>query len=409
MPGATIDHLVAFTIFLAALLLFTTLFTQNLQTAILYQRSQQVDTEASTLLDSISLNTGYQANWGATNSTPTSFGLQDPVEGGYTISAFSLMRLSSSTGTSVFYPGTGLWYSNVTMAPGGFMFAPFNRVVNYTTATKLLGVNGSYGFQLTIVPTLNVSMTELTANPLQIRVTVKGPGLPLANAYLTCDLIYAKNSPSFQMLTKTARTYADGSAILNFSINASQYAYALIVNANLGGLYGVGYLEQSNIGNNKIIPMVQSFNDGDGTGRILLAHSYDLHNFLNPEPLNFTATFLVLGTNVLLQPVLIGNGTATGQVNPGHNQYSEVRIPNTNPGVLVVTYSNGSQSGISLLPWGIGSLGVRLVYGNNPPSNDWVATDVRQVMVAGESYQIKIALWSLAGIQIQGPGESIGT
>ncbi len=409
MPGATIDHLVAFTIFLAALLLFTSLFTQNLQAAILYQRSQQVTIKASDILDSISFNTGYPANWGATSSTPTSFGLQDPVERGYSISPFSLMRLSSNTGTSVFYSKTGLWYSNVTMVSGGFMFVPYNTVVNYTTATRLLGVNGSYGFQLTIAPILTVSMTELTANPLQIRVTVIGPGLPLANAYLAYTLIHATSGgkyPGFQILSGTARTCVNGSAVLGFStVDASQYAYSLIVNANLGGLSGVGYLAHLNIDNNKIIPMVKSFDNGNKTATILLAHSYDIHQFLPPNAnLDYNATFLVLASDDTFHPVLIGNGTVTGQVNYGNGQpYGTVNIPNTDPGILVITYSYGNNYGISLLPWGIGSLGVTVVYGNTPSSKDWVATDIRQVMVAGESYQIKIALWSLAGYQVQGP------
>jgi hypothetical protein len=408
MPGATIDHLVSATIFLVAILLFISLFSQNLQAALLYQRNHQISVKASDLLDAISLNTGYPTYWGASNTTPTSFGLQDPNERGYHLSPFSLMRLTSNkTETNVFYPGTGLWYSNVTMVSGGYLLVPFNSGVDYKTATRLLGINGSYGIQLTITPVLTVSMTELRANPLRVSVNVMGPGLPVANAYLSCNLIYAnqgKKYPTFQIYTKDAQTYANGSAILDFpGVDGSQYAYSLIVNAHLGGLYGVGYLEHLNIDSNKIIPMVKSFDNGNGTATILLAHSYDIHHFPPPNAnLFFNATFLVLASDATLHPIFIGNGTVTDQVNYGANQYKQILIPNRDPGVLVITYSYGNNYGISLLPWGVGSLGVTLTYGSNPSTKDWVATDVRQVVVAGVSYQIKIALWSLAGYQVQG-------
>ena len=98
MAGPSIDHMVSLTIFIAALLLFISLFAQSLQTAILYQRNRQVTMKANDLLDSILLNPGYPVNWGQSNVTPTSFGLQNHATGGYVLSPFSLMRLQSSSG-----------------------------------------------------------------------------------------------------------------------------------------------------------------------------------------------------------------------------------------------------------------------------------------------------------------------
>jgi hypothetical protein len=409
MPGATIDHLISVTLFLVAIVLFIALFSQNIQAALLHQRNHQVAMKASDLLDSIALNTGYPTYWGASNSTPTSFGLQDPNEHGYHLSPFSLMRLASYAGAPVYYPKTGLWYSNVTMASGGFLLVPYNTCVNYTTAARLLGVNGSYGFQLTIAPILTVSMAELRANPLRISVNVMGPGLPLANAYVSYNLIRAidvqKQYPAFQIYSGDARTYTNGSAILDFpGIDGAQYAYALIVNAHLGGLFGVGYLEHLNLDKQFIIPMVKNFDNGNGTATILLAHSYDVHYYGPPEAaISYNATFLVLASDAALRPILVGNGTITGKVNYGVGKpYGQILIPNTDPGVLVVTYSYGNNYGISLLPWGVGNLAVTLTYGQSPSTKDWVATDIRQVVIAGVSYQIKIALWSLAGYQVQG-------
>jgi hypothetical protein len=321
------------------------------------------------------------------------------------------MRLTSSTGAPVYYPKTGLWYSNVTMAPGGFLLVPYAACVNYTTSTQLLGVNGSYGFQLTVNPILRISLTELRASPLQIGVNVIGPGLPLANAYVSYNLIFTDSSqkqyPIFRIYSGDARTYANGSAILDFpSITGTQNAYSLIVNAHLGGLYGTGFFERQYIDDRFIVPMVKSFDNGNGTATILLAHSYNVPPLDKTTPaaaIFYNATFLVLATDAALHPVLIGNGTVADKVVNGNGDpYGQILIPNTNPGILVVTFSYGNNYGISLLPWGIGNLAVSLTYGPNSSVKDWVATDVRQVVVGGVSYQIKIALWSLAGYQVQG-------
>jgi hypothetical protein len=421
LPGATIDHLVAFTVFLVALLLFTSLFSQNLQSAILYQRNKQVTIEASDLLDSLALYTGYPRIWGRTNSTPTAFGLQDPTQGGYSISPFSLMRLMSFTGQPIYYSKTGLWYSNVTMASGGFLFVPYNTCVNYTTAATLLGVNGSYGFQLKLTPIVSISMTTLNADHLRISVNVMGPSMPLANAYVAYNLIctskLSKQSgcPTFQVYNGTTNTYANGSAILDFPSLTTAQAFSLIANVHLGGLYGTGYFIQNyinnkNYNNTYVIPMVKSFDNGNGTATILIAHSYDVHYFGPPEAaISYNATFLVLASDAALHPILVGNGTINGKINYGAGKpYGTIVIPNTNPGILVITFNYGNSYGISLLPWGIGDLGVAVTFGATPPTNNWIAVDVREVMVGGESYQMKIALWSLTGYQAKGPLGGVG-
>jgi hypothetical protein len=419
MPGATIDHMVAIIIFLVAILLFINLFSQNLQTAILYQRNEQLAMEASDLLDAISLSPGNPQNWGVTNGTPTFFGLQDPTQEGYAISPFSLMRLNvSNTGAPI--QCNGLKYNTVTMVSGTYLSVPFNRVVNYTTAARLLGVNGSYGFQLAMIPILNISMSQLSPpSPLRIRVTVTGSGTPLAGVSLNYYLINSTNGPKypkFQISTWPSNyTDSTGSAVLGFqSVNATKCAYALIVYANLKGLSGAGYFVSPAMAN-KIVPVVGSFSDGKAVPNATILLTQPSSN----AKLSFNATFLVLGSSASsVARMYIRNGTVslptvTGLVN-GQNQSSAIQIPNNNQmGILVITYNSTSASpGISLMPWGIGSLCVTLVYGSAIPSSsnqEWVTTDVRQVVVAGESYQFKIALWSLAGYQIQGSSGGTAT
>jgi hypothetical protein len=199
--------------------------------------------------------------------------------------------------------------------------------------------------------------------------------------------------------------------VLNFSsVNAGKCAYALVVYANLEGLSGAGYLASPAM-TNKIIPVVGSFSDGKGNATILLASSPSM------ATLYFNATFLVLGSSVSsVVQLSIHNATAslpdvTGLLN-STNHYVQVQIPNNNQtGILVITYNSTAGPGFSLLPWGVGSLGNTIVYGSAVPSSsnkDWVTTDVRQVIVAGESYQLKITLWSLAGYQAQSSSGGAG-
>jgi len=401
LAGATIDHLVSVAVFIAALLLFVGLFMQTLYTAISYQRNRQVAVKASELLDGMLLNPGYPHNWGQINVTPTSFGLQDSSVGGYALNSFSLMRLCSSSGQLVNVSKTGKWYSNVSMATGGYLLVPLRSVVNYTDALRLLGINGSYGFQLTLTPLLTISISELRAGPLQVKVQVSGPGAPLGNALIAYNLVHAKSGqaqyPSFQIIPGSASTDATGVAILNFPTIKSQDSYALIVNARLCGLFGIGYRTRINEDSGVIIPFVESFEEG----KIHLVHSYDVHVIPNPHALFYNATFLALSADFQLQPVPLGSGTVTGKINYGNNPSENeiVQIPTTSPGVLVVTFRHGNEYGISMVPWGIGSLGVSLVFGDSVEGKDWVATDIRQVLIADVSYQAKIAVWSLEGYQ----------
>jgi hypothetical protein len=258
------------------------------------------------------------------------------------------------------------------------------------------------------------TMSQTNASPLTVTVTVTGSInvsgiLPIAGASLNYYLINStgqKYPKFYPPLTGTACTNAAGSAVLTFSsVNAGKCAYVLIVYANLRGLSGVGYFVGGPAVANKIIPVVGSFSDGKGNATILLERQ-------SSNTLYFNTTFLALGSSISsVVQVSIRNGTVnlptvTGLVN-NNNPFASIQIPNDNQtGVLVVTYnSTATAPGISLLPWGISSLGVSIVFGSAIPSssnNGWVTTDVRQVMVAGESYELKIALWSLAGIQAQG-------
>jgi hypothetical protein len=410
MTGSTIDHLVSLMVFLGAILLFIGLFNQTIQTAILYQRHRFIATKCSDLLDNMLLNPGIPLYWGKSNCTPTGFGLQDPEFMQYKLSPFSLMRLRSSTGEPVYYPKTGLTYSNITMGFGNFLLVPYTKAINYSTAASLLGVNGTYGFQLTITPIITVSISEVQPkNPLRISVNVTGTGFPLSNAmvsycFLTVSLTGGEGAyPAYTMKYDNVSTDEKGSVLIEFAeVNDDKVSYAFIAYAHLSGLIGVGYHERVTSVKQYIIPFI----DDLAERRVLIAHSYDVHYFGPPNAeLSYNATFVLLTEDFTLREMPMENSTGkVGKVNYGvGNPYGVVTIPTYNPGILVITYRKSAvEGGVILMPWGMSSMAFPVTFGEDPLGKEWVATDIRQVLVNNIAYQAKLALWSLEGYQVIG-------
>jgi hypothetical protein len=394
-------------VFLGAILLFIGLFNQTIQTAILYQRHRSIATKCSDLLDNMLLNPGVPLDWGTSNCTPTGFGLQDPEFTQYRLSPFSLMRLMSSTGEPVYYPKTGLTYSNITMGFGNFLLVPYTKVINYSTAARLLGINSTYGFQLTLTPIITVSISEAQSkSPLKISVQVTGKGFSLSNAvvsycFLTVSLTGGEGAfPAYTIKYGNASADEKGSVLLEFAeVTDDKVSYAFIVYAHLSGLMGVGYHERVTSDKQYIIPFV----DDLAERRVLIAHSYDVHYFEPPNAqLSYNATFVLLTEDFTLREMPMGN--STGKVNYGVGwPYGIVTIPTYNPGILIITYRKSAvEGGVVLMPWGISSMAFPVTFGEDPIGKEWVATDIRQVLVNNVAYQAKLSLWSLEGYQVIG-------
>jgi hypothetical protein len=395
-------------VFLGAILLFIGLFNQTIQTAILYQRHRSIATKCSDLLDNMLLNPGVPLDWGKSNCTPTGFGLQDPEFTQYRLSPFSLMRLRSSTGEPVYYPKTGLTYSNITMGFGNFLLVPYTKATNYSTAARLLGTNGTYGFQLTIAPIITVSIFEVQPNPLILAVNVFGAGFPLSNAvisycFLTVEATGGEGAyPAYTIEYGTAYTDDEGSVSLNFpDVDGTSESYVLIVYAHLCGLIGVGYHEHVTYDENYVVPFIADFEER----RVIIAHSYDVHGGDNPAEIAYNATFVLLTEDFTLREMPMENSTGkVGKINYGEGKpFKEITIPTYNPGILIITYRKSAQEcGAVLMPWGISSMAFPVTFGEDPIGKEWVATDIRQVIVNKIAYQAKLALWSLQGYQVIG-------
>jgi len=407
LTGTTIDHLVAVIVFLGVILLFISLFNQTIQTAIIYQRHRYLATKCSDLLDDILLNPGYPTDWGKLNLTPTSFGLQDPEFTEYRLSPFSLMRLQSLTGTPFTYPRTGATYSNISMGFGNFLFVPYTEAINYSMASQLLGTNNTYGFQLTITPTITVSINEThAANPLTLTIRVAGTGFPLSNALVSyCFLNVTEKgpqkNPSYSSLFNTTYTDNEGLAVATIPNVDADNAYAFIAYAHMSGLVGTGYHERVTGYKEYVLPLIDSFEEK----QVLLVHSYNVHDFSPPESsVFFNATFVLLTEDFTLREMPMENSIGKlDKVVYGQGtkeQYATLTIPTYNPGILIVAYESNNKSGVVLMPWGISSMAFPVSFGNDLSGREWVATDMRQVMVNNIAYQAKLALWSLEGYQV---------
>jgi len=223
MAGAVIDHMISLIVFLAALLAFIGLFSETVQTAIMYQKHGYLATKCSDLLDNILLNPGSPSNetvhWGRSNCAVTSFGLQDPEFTEYRLSPFSLMRLHSSS-EEIYYNNT--WYNNASWGvEGAYLLVPKSECINYSTATKLLGINGTFGIQLEITPTLTFTIEEQAESPLELAIQVDGQGTPLSNVPLTYLMFWAntisqEGKPILNLETGPLTTDPTGKAVKVF-------------------------------------------------------------------------------------------------------------------------------------------------------------------------------------------------
>ena len=399
--NSTLDHMVAVTIFLAATLLFIGLFNQTIQTATIYQQNRATANKASDLLDNILLNPGIPTNWGQNDENITGFGIQDPEFTQYKISPFSLMRLASTTQTPVYYPKTGIEYNNITIGSKNFLLVSNNSALDYTTVSHLLGITNTYGFQLSFNPIVSVLITEnQAANPLRFSIDVYGTGFPLINAQVNYCFIAVQTGPTYSVEYGVTSTDEKGVVVLEFNdVIDDELSYLLIVHANINGLTGVGYIEGGSSENNHqyVIPFVDNLSEG----RVLIAHSFDVHSYDPPvAEVKYNASFVILAEDYTFRQIPIEN--SAGSVNYGEGQpYEVINIPTTNPGVLIITYQKSAvEVGVVMMPWGLSSLAFPMTFGGDYQNQEWVATDLRQILVGGIAYQVKIAVWSLEGYQV---------
>lgn len=396
MAGATIDHLVSLIIFLAALLLFIGLFGQSIQSAVVYQQHSASATKCSDLLDTMLLtpNNAATAEW-------VFFGLQDPEFTRYVLNPFSLMRLNSSTGAPVYYEKEGITYSNTPVGFGNSLLVSMSNVISYSWALEKLGINGTYGFQLTLTPVVTFSIEEQRSDgTLELLIEVDGVSFPIAYAPVSYYLLpISLNGDYPEFLTEevppdTVTTDAAGTAKVTFALDDS-WTYVFVAYTHVGGLTGMGFYVPDFSGSQRVIPFVDSLSGNE----VLLAHSSDVPNTASSsERLAYNTTSVKLSNeNFELQ------GNAAGEVWSGAGHDPASLTAQNDAVILVIAYKNDAGSGgVAVMPWGVGALTFPVTFGGNSAGRDWVATDMRQVTVNGIAYQAQLSLWSLQGVQVVG-------
>jgi hypothetical protein len=405
LVSATIDHMISITIFLAAILLFINLFGQTNQTAIVYEEHKAIATKCSDLIDNMLLNPGNPSEWGKNTCSPNGFGLQDPEFTQYQISPFSLMRLASHTGDPVRYDKTSpnINYNNITISFGNSLFMPESAIFNYSSALKLLGINNTYGFQLTLTPVVSVSIGhDYEEGYLRLNMNLAGIGFPFAEAIINSCLVKISlpasdaEYPSYTLITNTTKSDERGFASIDFTgLTDENEAFGFIVFAHLSGLVGAGSYVHVSSSDEYVVPLVNDLSRQE----VILSHNYDLNSF-NPlsSSLKYNVTFIGLTEDFSPREMPITSSNTTGILTSGYgNPFINVTIPTYTPGILVVSYQqwgNPAKGGVVVMPWGLGSLGFPVAFGGNPQLQEWVATDIRQIVVNHVTYQAKLSLWS---------------
>jgi hypothetical protein len=401
MVSSSIDHMVALTIFIAATLLFIGLFGQTIQTAITYQTNHATAIKASDVLDSMLLTPGNPTTWGRTEVLPSVFGLQSPEFTQYKLDPFSLTRLDVSSNPLVSYNNAGdvRLYSDLSQGGNSYLYLTQNSLLNYSVAQKLLGLNGTYGFQLALTPVLDISITEKqTSNPLSLGIQIDGAGFPLANAKVNYKLYQLNlNSnqqfPSFSIINGTATTDNTGKTSVTFSqITSNTQSYVFLVSVSLSGLNGVGYHVGNVPSGPHVVPLVGNMT----TGQILLTHSGDIDlPYSSGVDLTYNTTMVNFNQEDFSLQSLAVNDTKALTSGGGYpcGNISLAREPS----ILIIGYnSTTTQGGFSLMPWGLNSLSYSVTFGTLD-STAWVSTDMRQVTIGGIAYQAKLSIWSTQG------------
>ena len=410
MVSATIDHLVATTVLIVAFTLSMGLFSQIMQNALLYQFHMHLATKCSDTLDNILLSFG---------DMPGVFGLGDYNLEPYTLDPMLVMKLLSESGPLIeFPPGSGIKYSNITVGLGGYLLVPVSECIDYETAQELLGLKGLYGFRLSLHPLVNVTFSEKQEAPdgtsLSFKVSVTGFSSPIEDANVTCNLLYVigvnNEIPNVRKCNQplSKKTDANGEAYFTFSRNNDQYlnvslGYVVIASVKFANFHCVGYTyKNARTSAGHVIPFIESMRNGS----LLLVHPYPVRITDNMASLHYNATYYAINDELNLDD---GRVLSVGLVNYASGRrgkfFNRTQIPSEclgGPGILVVfCYKDDTNEyGVAIMPWMVQSLSFSVEFGGNPSGWEWVATDVRHVLIGGVPYTAKLALWSLMGYQV---------
>jgi len=162
MASDIIDFIASFAILITVLGAAIYMSTQTLDNALVYQQNQLVSSTATDTFNTMTENPGSPSNWGETNDTVTSFGLQWASTGIDSLSPFTPLRLLSSPLTVIYDGDT---YRDLSDLSGTSLLLNASEQVTYDQASHLLNLNGKYGWRLNYTAALDVNVTAWNPPP----------------------------------------------------------------------------------------------------------------------------------------------------------------------------------------------------------------------------------------------------
>jgi len=390
-------------IFIAALFFFSGMITNG----VAYSTQRNYALNAQNLFDYVLLSTGSPFNWGYTSNQPTAFGLAQPGAPQYTLSPGAVLRLMPMQPLQV---GSRTYYY---MNLGGVtLIEPPNYYVNYTYAKQLLGISGSYEFQLTLTPALNITVRPLSTTQTgeqEFLITATGyGGAPMPDAQVTAQYVYAINDGggskdiSVGVQTSSATTNTIGQAVISFPTQPSS-TYYLLVQVSAAGIYGAGYYT-----NNQIGYALANISVYPGSNYVNLTQ-HCVNSITPPCGVdNYNVTLLIpSGNSYSLFQVCAcpsstqGQGTCLNAGQGSGNTHSTASCPGSfYDGYIAVAISKrGASSPLQLLlvPISPPLFNLKLTYGYSPHGSSSAVTLTRIVEISGISYVAQFAYWPDVG------------
>ena len=394
MAADTIDYIVSFVLFLGIMTAMIVTTTNNLNNVYTYQKSQQISVVATNLMNGIVQNTGYPLDWGQSSVMPSSFGLKWPDGQSLMISPFAPLRLIQSS-TSVNFQGAA--YSELSL-DNSSLFMKASDHLSYTNVSRLMNVNGQYGWRITYSPLLSVEVspqTYVSGADFKVNAKVMSKIGPLSQANVNATLIYCSGGypyPQYtQLPTATAISNSSGVATLEFPNFTPTVSYIVLVRATFSGLSGSGlHVEPPVSTSQPLSVLVTNYEDGIVT----IAHTKDIQSYPFSDPIYYNATFI--------QPIGVLNyqcvslSAPVGVVSPGNPESLNLGESKNNPGIILLLYrTSQGVYGLTFVPWGITPLSLEVTFGDNPQSASTIIVKTATVNINRFSYRLKIELWNL--------------
>ena len=386
MASETIEFIASFVIIVTVIAGGIINSTQSLSNAFNYDVDQASSLKAKDVLMGIVENAGAPDDWTVTDAKPTVFGLKWPSSTSSTPSPFGVARMLERNRTISY--GSNSYYE---LSRDEFnLYLDKSICLEYSELKALIDPNGRYGLQLTFKPVLRIS-TDFQAPTLD--VSVWGPSGPVTGANVSVSVFdITMSGPNPTAIERI--DMPDGSTVngdCSFNLSGVSSPFFVYIRANYGSLSSASYYSSTSLAPSAVTPIVTDYQ----LAEVSLVHRRDIElysDYAYSGGIKYNSTFLIPLEENILQSTQPTPGTILfGQPPP---KESLVNFKAT-PGILLVFYErvDPKDFGLTVMPWGINSLGIESTFGPEP---DHVVNVVTQSVVSnigGVTYSTEIKLW----------------